>query len=174
LDIDDGVEVPGVRSWHTGERIPISVATPIELEATPKGRYHGLPVEMRDGNLLLMSERLVKALREAGVDNLDCYAAIIRNVRSNETYDYHVVNIIGVISAADIAKSEATIQDSDPRFGVSFESLALQPEAARGALLFRLSENINAIVVEESVRNHLISTGIDTLTFLEPEEWMQL
>jgi hypothetical protein len=54
---------------------------------------------------------------------------------------------------------------------MDFNSLAIDEAAAGGALLFRLAESVNAIVVHERVRRHLEASGITTLTFIEPEDW---
>jgi hypothetical protein len=47
----------------------------------------------------------------------------------------------------------------------------LAPEGSKtgGLLVFRLEENINTILVHESVRAHIEKQGIDTLTFIKPE-----
>jgi hypothetical protein len=43
-----------------------------------------------------------------------------------------------------------------------------------GLLLFRLAENINAVFVHERVKDHVVRSGIDTMRFTVPQEWMHL
>jgi hypothetical protein len=174
LDIDDGIDIDGIDSWSAGERFTVSVPNPISVEAIPEGEYTGPPVEMHDGNLLLMSNRLVGALREAGVDNLDCYPAVIVNVETKKKHQYQAVNIIGLVAAADLGKSEWSSYDGDASYDASFEGLSVREEAARGALMFRLAENTGIILVHEKVKDHLLAKGLDTLTFNDPEDWVQL
>ena len=45
---------------------------------------------------------------------------------------------------------------------------------AKNFLLFRLAENINAILVHQTVRDHVISKGIPKEIFIRPEEWAQI
>jgi hypothetical protein len=174
LDIDDGIEIDGIENWSTGHRFTVPIESVIEVNVIPEGGYRGPPKEMKDANLLLMSDRLVSALRAAGVDNIDVYRALLRNVATGETYAYQAVNIIGVIAAADLARSEWASYDGEPLFDTSFESLALNENALAGALLCRLAENTGTILIHEKVRDRILASGIDTLNFIEPEDWMQL
>jgi len=50
--------------------------------------------------------------------------------------------------------------------------LVIDEAKTRGALLFRLAESVNGIVVHETIKNAIEATGIDTLTFMPPEEWV--
>jgi hypothetical protein len=174
LEIRDGIDIDGIDSWSLGRKIQAPVPNPIEIEAVPKRNYGGPPIEMRNGNLLLMSDRLVDALREAGVDNIDVYPAVLRNTKTGQTYSYKAVNIIGIISAANLGESVWRSDDSVPLFDVSFESLVLKGGAAGEALLFRLAENSATILVHEKVREHVLAKGIDTLKFLEPKDYIHL
>jgi hypothetical protein len=172
LDIDDSmVEIDGIDSWSVGKKFTVPVPTPIIVDATPIEEYAGPPPEMNDANILIMSTRLVKALREAGVDNIDTYPALLRNTETGKTHPYEAVNIIGLVAAADLAKSEWESFDAKPQFDTTFERLVIDPDAAGGSLMFRLAENTFAIVVHARVRDHLVKSGLDTLTFAEPEDW---
>jgi len=174
MDIDDGIRIRGVRSWRIGQRIDVEVPNPIIVNVTPTGSYTGPPIEMSAGTLLLMSNRLVEALRAAGVDNIDCYPASLRNTKTGETYNYQSVNILGLVAAADLTKSEATIYDDSPAADVSFESVVLKNEALHGELLFRLAENTGTIMIHEKVRDKILERGITTLKFIRPENWVRL
>jgi hypothetical protein len=172
FDIDDSaVEIDGIDSWSIGKKFTVPVPNPIIVDANPMEEYAGPPPEMNDANILIMSERLTKALREAGVDNIDTYPALLRNTETGKTYKYEAVNIIGLVAAADLAKSEWESFDSKPQFDTTFERLVIDGEAAGGSLMFRLAENTFAIVIHARVRDHLIKSGLDTLTFVEPEDW---
>ena len=174
MDIDDGIEIDGVDSWSSGERFTVPIPSPILVNVVPEAGYTGLPNEMKDGNLLLMSDRLVSALRVAGVDNIDTYPTTLVNTETGQTYSYQAVNIIGLIAAADLEKSEWHSYDGDGVSDTTFESLTLKEDRARGALLFRLAENTSTILVHEKVRDHILASGISTLKFIEPEDWVQL
>ncbi|HYD52538.1 MAG TPA: hypothetical protein VEA99_07920 [Gemmatimonadaceae bacterium] len=174
LDIDDGIDIEGVESWSSGQRFAAPPRAPIVVTCTPEGEAEGPPREMHDANLLLMSDRLVAALRGAGVDNIDTYPATLVHAQTGERWPYQAVNIIGLVRAADLGKSVWTNHDGEALFDTSFESLAVDERAARGQLLFRLAENTGTILAHERVRDHIIASGIDTIRFIEPENWVRI
>jgi hypothetical protein len=63
----------------------------IRCDVGSEGDYDGPIIEMYPGKLLLISERLVNALKDASVDNLE----------SGEQHRYFAVIIFGEVVAAD-------------------------------------------------------------------------
>jgi hypothetical protein len=171
--------VPGTRAqvavvsdvqggWKLGRRFTTPVPNPVECEVVSSG----VMVNLFQGAGLLMSERLVKALQEAGVDNLDVYPAVIRNTRTGETRnDYRAVNIIGMVSCANMAESNTPAAAGD-LIDVPFDGLVIDEDRTGGALMFRLAEAIAGIVVHEKVKKHLEAAGFDDLSFEDPKEWI--
>lgn len=152
------------RSWHAGKRFDRPPAEPIQVEIDPD--LPGVIPEFTDQPLPLMTTRLHEALRRAGVANLDVYKAVITDPNSGRTFSSHVAaNIIGVVAAADLRKS-----NYDPSIPW-FDSLSINTTATRGALLFRLAESVNAILIHERVKESLDKQGINTLTYIPPEQW---
>jgi hypothetical protein len=100
----------------------------------------------------LMSERLIETLRGAGVDSLQLFDADIVNRKSGERVSgYRVVNILGLVSAADASASK-----SRPLAHVRFfETLVLDEARARGQLMFRLAESLTDVIVAEKVAKHV-------------------
>ena len=159
-DIDAG--------WFTGSRLTEPVPDPVECEIIEDGEM----VSMFQGGGLLMTDRLVRSLREAGVDNLDVYNAIVRNPETGETWtNYKAVNIVGVISAADLARSNPLERAGD-LIDVPFEGVAIDEEKAGDILMFRLAEAVAGIVVHERVKEHLERAGFRDMQFLEPATWL--
>jgi hypothetical protein len=153
--------------WNFGARLT-EVSEPVEAEMVKPGEM----VSMFHGAGLLMTDPLVDALKEAGVDNLDTYQAVIRDPKSNRTWtNYKAVNIIGVVSCADMAKSNTTAP-ADELIDVPFEGLAIDDMRAGGALMFRLAEAVGGIVVHEKVRAHLQQAGFNDLRFHDPAVWV--
>jgi hypothetical protein len=150
------------RMWQAGEKFDPPPREPVRAVVEEAGV---LP-EFTDDGIPMMSRRLLESLRSAGVDNIDAYAAEILDPAAGKTYTSHVAfNVVGKIAAADPGGSEF-----DPSIPW-FDKLVLDPAAPHGALLFRLAESVNALLVHESVKAKLEADGIDTLTFLPPEEW---
>ena len=54
---------------------------------------------------------------------------------------------------------------------MDFHSLSIDGFKTHEALMFRLAENISAVLVHERVRTIIDSKGINTLTWYEPEAW---
>ncbi|XXY17976.1 hypothetical protein WME88_58080 [Sorangium sp. So ce216] len=172
LDLQDGLDFDGVDSWSLGQRFLAALPDPIEVDLVPVSGYRGEPSEMYDGNMCLMSERLLSALLTCGVDNIDHYRAVLRNTETGQTYGYRAVNIVGLVAAADLAGSVWESHDGDARIDTSFDALVVNEGKALGALMFRLAENTSTILIHAKVRDHLLSVGFPTLRFLEPSGWV--
>lgn len=96
----------------------------------------------------LMTKRLIAALEAAGVDNLQTFPAEITNSETGDVIrDYMVVNVIGLVSAADLAASTTTPL-ADVKF---FHTLVVDEKRANGLLMFRLAESRLDVIVEERV-----------------------
>ncbi len=157
-------------SWMTGRRFDLPPQQPLII--TIELGENGVTPELTDVPIPLMTKRLAKCLEGAGVSNIDYYQAEIQNVETGETStDLFAFNLIGCVSAVDLAGSKFTAPDGS-LISVDFDSVKINESKTRGALMFRLAESVNAIVVHESVKNAIEAAGIDTLTFIPPEEWV--
>lgn len=158
------------RNWRIGQRFERPPNEPVV--ATIERNEGGLFVEMWDVPLPLMSTRLATAIREAGVANIEFYKAEIRDKNDGRVNrDYFAFNLIGTIAAADMRKSRYEAPGGEV-ISVAFDSLVLDTDKARGEQMFRLAESINGIVVRDDVKGAIERAGINTLTFMAPEDWM--
>lgn len=106
-----------------------------------------------DGSLPIMSKRFVNLLKDAGVDNFQLFPAIIKSKVDDTIWDdYFGVNILGLISCADLSKS--TYSEIMPGH-YKFRELAIDAEKAKGVLLFRLEESITEIIIHRSVGRYI-------------------
>jgi len=112
----------------------------------------------------IFHRQLVEALQKTGVDNLEIFPALVNNSQTGEVIeDYVAVNIVGLVSSADMEKS-----DSEPLADVHFFfDLAIDPEKTKGLLMFRLAEQPMDIIVHEKVAKS-IQEGNFTGIILEP------
>lgn len=158
-------------NWLHGKMIEKRIPEPIEIELNPE--FPGVMVPMFDPGILLFSDEMIAALRDAGVDNLQCFEATIHDPISGRDYcNYKAVNIIGLVSCADLAKSKCRVESGSPIIDVDFDSLVIDEKRTGRALMFRLAECVTAILVHEKVRQHLEARGIPYLDFIKPEEWV--
>jgi len=115
-------------------------------------------------NCALMHRDMVDALRSAGADNLQAFAALISLKGSGETFhDHLVVNVVGVVSCANLAASE-TQPLGELHY---FLHLAIDPKRTHGLRLFRLAEYPPEILVDERVAAALRGLELPGLV-LEP------
>lgn len=168
----DGIRLPDMfESMTRGQRLKRPPPEPVVIEMD--GDHNDRMLELDHSSDLVMSRRLEKAVREAGVDNMDVYETIIRHPETGfETKDYVLVNILGLVAAADLAKSNVVGGSRGNLLDTDFDGVEIDPNKAHGLLMFRLAESTNAIVVHESVKDVLLEKGFDMLEFVEPKNWI--
>jgi hypothetical protein len=155
--------------WMTGQRITYDVPTPLEYALDPD--YPGELLPMYKSAAPLMRADLLTALADAGVDNLQLFDAVLRDLKGNANKDYKAVNVVGVVAAADLGNSrmmgttDSTLVDAD------FQRLAFREQVPTDLLLFRLAESVNAIVVHDRVKRRVERAGIPGMTFYASDEW---
>jgi hypothetical protein len=177
MRIGNTFRLGGVRTWKSGQRQKpdrLTFDTPVRIDFEPLRGYQGPPVEMLDLGIPLMSERLHRAIVGAGVSNVEWFDARLRNTLSGEEFPYMIYNVVGLIAAADLAKSDWESLNGKPTTDVSFDELVIDEARIGGALLFRLAENVNALMIAQRVRDSIERAGIDTLRFTAPQDWMQV
>lgn len=121
---------------------------------------------------LLMTYRLVQALKDNGVDNIQVYPAkLIDNNGSCISADYNVVNIIGCIKAVDLDSSDIEMHPEFPDEIEFINSLVLDKTAIKDQLLFRLSESTQVIVANKRIKNTIEKNNLTGVKFLTPEDY---
>lgn len=160
-----------IDSWRMGRRFISELPNPVVVKIMP-GNPDNL-IELYNDDALIMHKRLLAALQEAGVDNLDVYPCVIINEGTGfRTEDYVAVNLIGLVKAVDIDNSNVTGGDSDHLLDTDFDGLVIDPKKAKDHLMFRLAENTSAIVIHRSVKEHLVKKGFTMLSYVQPEDWI--
>lgn len=170
-------DIPDVEwsDWRCGARLAQSPPDPLLFSLkpiNPNASDHGphLPAFL-NAACPLFKRTLVDELMACGATNLDTYNVLIRDPQAaSPVEDYWAVNIIGLISAADMQKSESIVHPGGPALvDVSFDRLVIDPARAGATKMFRLAESTKVILVHESVRDHLMARGFDDLSFHRPE-----
>jgi len=153
-----------------GQPITMTVPEPLVYALDP--HYHGLLKPLYKAAIPLMREDLIAALNEARVDNLQYFQAVLRDtIKGKEYGNYKAFNIVGVVSCADMQKSALMGSSDSQMIDVDFRSLVIDESKTGGALVFRLAEAVNAIVVHENVRTLIEEQGVPGMTFYGPGEW---
>ena len=161
-----------LRSWMTGAPFDTPPPEPIPIGLRGTDEDDWVLGDLWLTPITVMSKRVLDAVRSAGVDNLDTFAVELVDPVAGKTYnDFVAFNVIGTIAAVDAGATQFAPDSQERMISADIDSLGLDTSRIRSALMFRLAEAVNAIVVHERVRDAVLAAGIDTLTFLEPEEW---
>ena len=163
---------PGIEgNWRLGCPITEPVPTPIVYTLNP--RFKGQPKPMYyEKSIPVMRDDVAAALRAAGVDNIQYFDAVLRNPATGaEHRDYKAYNIVGLVACADTVASRRMGTGNSAMGDVDFESLVIDESKTGGALLFRLAENVSAVVVHDSVKDAIDASGIPGFVFYGPSEW---
>ncbi len=163
-------ELPG-GPWMMGRMLRIEVPTPLHYELDPN--RPGNPKVMYDAEAIpLMRDDLVEALQCAGVDNLELFETVLTDSKTGQTYtNYKAFNIIGLVACADMEASSMMGTSDSELLDADFDGLVIDEEKAMGSLLFRLAENISAIIVDDIVKNEIEKRGIPGIVFYASGEW---
>jgi hypothetical protein len=155
--------------WITGAWIDAPIPKPIHAKLDPieAGMADHMP-EYMNCDMPIFRDDLLEALDEAGVDNLQLFDLVITDPENGKEYtNYKAVNILGLIQAADMKKSVATVHTGGPIIDVDFDKLVLDETAPEGAYMFRLAESVNTVLVHRDVKEYLEKKGFTGLEFYE-------
>jgi uncharacterized protein DUF1629 len=159
--------------WHCGQRFEKPPRTPVRLVIYEGDIGNGVLPELCDVPIPVMSRRLMKILQDAGVSNVEYYDAVIKDLEGGTEHVTHVAyNIVGAIAAADLERTRFWPGNPSRLIDADIEGAVIDPAKARGALLFRLAESVNGIVVHESVKKRIEAAGLHSLAFELPEDWI--
>lgn len=150
--------------WWNGAVITEAVPNPLEFtlkyyapHSPAEDQYMGACIET---NPPVWRDDFIAALKELGIYNFDCYEVAIHDPDDGSIHsNYKAVNVLGLIAAADMDKSVATVHDGIPLIDVDFDELVVDETKTKNIQLFRLAESSNAILVHERLRDALLEKG---------------
>lgn len=158
-------------NWNLGRKIEKEIPTPILIELDPDNP--GIMLPMFYSGVLLFSDEMIGVLHKIGVTNFQCFDAVLRDtVKKTEYNNYKVINIIGLVAAANLEKSDYNTHGESALIDTDFNSLSIDESKTKGERLFRLAESVNGIVIHKDIKNALEECGIENLDFVLPEDWI--
>lgn len=144
---------------------------PIRVDIDPDNENDPMP-DLWKGPVPIMSARLLKVLRDVGVDNIDAYVTEFYDSKGTKVEsECFAINVVGKLAAADLEKSDYDEAQPDRLISMDFDSLAVSEDKARGMLLFRLAESVTTILIHENVKQAIEDAGISGVEFYYPEQW---
>lgn len=178
LEIHNDIDVGDVYFWNDGLPLPQdekqSIPKIINIHYDVFQGYNGLPPDMEDLGVSIMSERLKDALDSAGINNIEYFPATLINNQNGEKHQYFAFSLVGLVAIADMSSSDYESFDGNPVGDVSFYELKIDETKAKGLPIFRLAEDSSAIMVHESIKKVIEEAGIDTIKFIKPDEYVQI
>jgi hypothetical protein len=167
-------DTEGFGGWRTGKPARSRPEGAVVINVVMHDGFTGEPHDFQDNNVPLMSARLKEAIESVGIDNINFFPVTLRNPATERTYEYFAFNLIGLVAAADLAKSQIASHDGDFMGDSQIHNLVLDESKAHGLLMFRLKEKYSTLLVHHKVRDAILSRQIDTVQFIEPEDYMAL
>lgn len=159
--------------WLSGRRINLTISGPLEYALDPKRPGLLKPYYKRAQPLMRLD--LIEALSGAGVDNLQLYDAVLIDPTTDEHHtNYRAVNVVGLVAAADMKKSVLSSDNENTLGDAAFDALAIEEVASGDLLLFRLAENVGALVVHEQVKVAVENRAIPGMVFYGEGEWSSI
>ena len=155
-------------NWMGGDEIALRDETPLRFaicddDAGTMRPFYNLGIP-------LMDREMLEILRANGARNLQDYPAVIHDFSVGEDItNYRAVNIVGLVSMADLEGSEL----DDLGFGEArfFHHLAVREADTRRLLIFRLKESVNAVFIHGRLKIALEEAGFGRLDFVHPMRW---
>lgn len=169
--IESWPTIPGIRSWINGARFASPPTRAIAMYWDPADEA-GPSLPLYKAGIPMMKRAVYTTLCSAGVDNIDIYDVEVRSHSSDDVdRSFVAFNIIGTVSAANMASSKIVHDGSPPLIAVPFDGVVIDPLAALDLPVFRLAENVTAIVVHDQIKQ-LLERQHKGLTFVRPEDWV--
>jgi len=121
------------------------------------------PGHFEPGKILVVSNRLVEAMKSGGVDNIQTFPALVVGRDGTEWSDYQAVQILNVVRCANLEESAyqviAPAVDASMAPLCDFDQVEVDPEKVPPGLhLFRLAEQPSVILVSEALVKHLVAS----------------
>ncbi len=118
---------------------------------------------------MLLSERALTIFRQAGVDNLEVFKAVVTWQDDPQPLPYQVVNIVGAVNGLDRDRSEVQMGKRDRVIGI--ERMVLDESRLRSHLLVRLQEHILLMVAHRRVKDAVEAAGLSGFRFVRDDQW---
>ncbi|NBW38093.1 MAG: hypothetical protein EBR30_24335 [Cytophagia bacterium] len=116
-----------------------------DLQAPPRG-FEGMTIPV-------WSYDFVTLLHNIGVTNFELYDAIIESSKGLKWTNYHAVNVLGTVAAADMTKSLTTNIMTTPNNlpFARFHNLVINANKVLSLDLFRLAESTSTLIISQRV-----------------------
>ena len=164
IEIDGHNETTGQYLWTDGHKIPADLGVQTLILDPAYGEK--FPAFF-DTSVPVMSDELIAAFKECGVDNFDVYPVLLKRKDTGETVEnYKMVNFLGCVDAFDKEESNFDPDDFEHEGPVVIDETKVQDLKA-----FRLSEPTDLLVVNEEIAEFLGNKKFYALLLQDTEDY---
>lgn len=158
--------IEGVRFDPNAERVFLKPPpTPVVIYLDSKKSHYPMPTFDKTP-LPLLRKDLLEVLLRCGVKNMDVYPVEIRDENENKiSEEYYAFNLIGLVDGVDFEKSKIDQDQMSKNIDMQIDSLRINPKAVQGFHMFRLSQNLSSIIVDESIKKAVELAKIPMVRF---------
>ncbi|WP_299494176.1 DUF1629 domain-containing protein [uncultured Shewanella sp.] len=143
------------------------------IEFTPKEDFHCLTDNLTAAGFsgLIANKRVSETLREIGVNNIQQFPVLLKEVNGNQDCtDYDLINIIGDADIVDYDKSDITL--NSPGDIMLIDSLSfIDTSDIPLPYVFRLTSFLPLIIAHDKVKQAFETNNITGFTFYKPEDF---
>jgi hypothetical protein len=162
----NGALIKKVSHWdvnlNKGVKLPPDFETPVVFKIDPSTPGREMPT-LFAVPAFVARPAFHDALVAAGADNVDAYPAVIRDENAGrESTDYRFLNVVGVVSCADLAASDS--RELGPGVRI-VDRIVMERARVPRAHIFRLAEDKLRVVVSDEVHEKLAAAGFDDVYF---------
>ena len=166
--LDAGPNLPDeFTNWLSPNPWDIPVPEPLDIVVSSPG----VMLLYYDNPMPLITEDLLKVMRDSGVDNIMDYSTRITDSFSGKVFEnYRAIKIIGAIEAIDEELSDSDDLD-ELGLGVIdkfYDEIVIDENKTHGQHMFRLAEKCSCIAVSKAVRDSLLSNVSSKDILFEP------
>lgn len=159
------IDVP----FWSGHSISGEMTEPLDLLLDEDFAAGRLPT-FYDTPALIARKTFHAALVEAGVSNLEVFPVRIRDeTRKKVINDYVLLNVIGLVSCADIDRSEYGNLGGDEDPLLVIDKLVIKTDRANGLDMFLVMEDPQFVVISERICKQLQLLKLDDVLLEELE-----
>ena len=161
-----GALIKKVSHWdvnlNKGVKLPADFETPVTFKVDQSTEGREMPTLFMVPTFVAR-RKFFDALVAAGVDNVDAYPAVIRDESAGKEWKDHLfLNVVGVVSCADLAASESHELGPDIRI---VDRIVMERGKVPKAHIFRLAEDKLRVVISDRVHERLRDAGFDDVYF---------
>jgi len=162
----DGIDGIAVHTLNRGAPIP----EPAGLVRVTLSALQQQTCDFLESPCPIVSNRMRGAFERAGVDNVQWFPAELEvEVFKTVHRGFWAMNVIGKLACVDMLASD--VEEDDDGMAIELRSFHIDPDRTYGMSMFRLAEDLRAIVIGERLQGVLRDADLQGVVFQDPRAY---